>query len=59
MLRISPLETFFKTSACFTGQFQNVKRCFVLADIAQKADDIPPRTLFFVVVVALFCSFQF
>lgn len=59
MLRISPLKTFFKTSACFTGQFQNVKRCFVLADIAQKADDIPPRTLFFVVVVVLFCSFQF
>ena len=36
MLRISRLKTFLKTSACFTGQFQNVKRCFVLQILLKK-----------------------
>lgn len=58
MLRISPLKTFFKTSACFTGQFQNAKRCFVLADIAQKADDILQEHCFLLLWLLCFAPFS-
>ena len=33
-------QTFLKTFACFSAQFQIMNRCFSLTDTPQKADEI-------------------